>query len=138
MTFGLSRTVPLSHEEAVERVKQELGKEGFGVITSIDMRETFRAKLGVEFKKYVILGACNPAFAMQALQSEEAIGLLLPCNVVVVEKGPHTMVAAFDPQVMTTLLASPAVEELAREIRARIERALRALPGADPIRPVPA
>jgi uncharacterized protein (DUF302 family) len=137
MTFGLSTTLPHPYEEALERVKQELAKEGFGVITTIDMRETFRAKLGVEFKKYVILGACNPALAMKALQTEEAVGLLLPCNVIVSEKGGETEVTGFDPLTISALLANPAVEELAREVRARIERVLNALHGTGGVRPVP-
>jgi uncharacterized protein (DUF302 family) len=138
MTFGFATTIMLSFEEAVERVKQELGKEGFGIITSIDMREAFRAKLNAEFKPYVILGACNPSFALKALQMEEAIGLLLPCNVVVAAQGSRTMVAAFDPHVISSLMTHPAVEEFAREIRARLERALSALPDRSPLTAVPA
>lgn len=127
MKYGFSRTVAYSYDRAVERVTEELKKEGFGVLTTIDVQETLKKKLGVAFTKYVILGACNPPFAYQALQAEEEIGLLLPCNVIVYERGGETVVAAFDPMVMSVVLDNPSMEPIAREIRERLERVMAAL-----------
>src|SRR5512143_929505 len=100
MDYGISKTVPLGFEQAVEKVTGELKKEGFGVLTTIDLQQTLKNKLGVDLKKYVILGACNPPFAFRALQADENIGLLLPCNVIVAERSSGTVVAAFNPQSM--------------------------------------
>jgi uncharacterized protein (DUF302 family) len=124
MTYGISRTVPHTYERAVERVTEELKKEGFGVLTTIDVRDTLKKKLDVDFRNYVILGACNPPFAHMALQAEEEIGLLLPCNVIVYERNGATVVSVFDPMVMTAILGNPAIAAIAAEIRQRLERAL--------------
>ncbi len=124
MSYGISRSVSLTYEQAVEKVTEELKKEGFGVLTTIDVRETLRKKLDVDFPKYVILGACNPPFAHQSLLAEEQIGLLLPCNVIVYEKEGKTVVAAFDPMVMMQLIDKPAMEPIAREVRERLKRAI--------------
>ncbi len=122
MQYGFSRVVPHSYDVALERVTEELKKEGFGVLTSIDVRETLRKKLGVEFPRYMILGACNPPFAHRALKAEEQIGLLLPCNVIVYEKGDQVVVAAFDPMVMTRVLEEGAIRPIAEEVKAKLER----------------
>jgi uncharacterized protein (DUF302 family) len=124
MTYGISRTVPLPYEQAVERVTAELKAEGFGVLTTIDVRDTLKTKLDVDFGKYVILGACNPPFAYQALQAEEQIGLLLPCNVIVYERDGKTVVSIFDPMVMSAILDNPAITPVAAEVRTRLERVL--------------
>ncbi len=122
MQYGFSRVVPHSYDVALERVTEELKKEGFGVLTSIDVRETLRKKLGVEFPRYMILGACNPPFAHRALKAEEQIGLLLPCNVIVYEKGDQVVVAAFDPMVMTLVLEEGEIRPIAEEVKAKLER----------------
>ena len=83
MQYGFSKTIDLSFENTIEKVIDELKKEGFGVLTTIDVKETLKKKIDVDFKKYTILGACNPPLAHKALQAEEEIGLLLPCNVIV-------------------------------------------------------
>lgn len=127
MSYGFSRTVPLTYDDAVTRITEELKKEGFGVLTTIDVRETLRRKLDVEFPKYVILGACNPPFAHKALLAEEQIGLLLPCNVIVYEKGDASVIAVFDPMVMTTVVENSALTPVALEVRQRLERALAAV-----------
>jgi uncharacterized protein (DUF302 family) len=127
MTYGISKTTPLSYQQAVDKVTEELKKEGFGVLTTIDVKETLKQKLNVEFKNYVILGACNPPFAHRALQAEEDIGLLLPCNVIVYEKGKETVVAAFDPITMGKVMDNPAIEPVALEVRQRLERVIAAL-----------
>lgn len=127
MNYGISKEVATGYDETVVKVTEELKKEGFGVLTTIDVRDTLKQKLDVEFPRYVILGACNPPFAHRALQAEEQIGLLLPCNVIVYEKGGKTTVSAFDPMVMTKILDNPAVGALAAEVKGRLERVIAAL-----------
>ena len=127
MKYGVSRAVPLPYEKAVEKVTAELSKEGFGVLTTIDVKETLKKKLNVDFRKYVILGACNPPFAHRALEAEEEIGLLLPCNVIVYEKGDRTVVAAFDPQMITALSGNPELRKIADEVKTRLERVIGAV-----------
>jgi uncharacterized protein (DUF302 family) len=122
MGYGFSKTVSLSHERAIERVTEELKKEGFGVLTTIDVRDTLKKKLNVEFNKYVILGACNPPFAHKALQIDEQIGLLLPCNVIVYEKEGKTVVAAFDPISMTRVMDNEMVRPVAEEVKQKLQR----------------
>ena len=127
MSYGFSRTVSLSYERAIQEVTEELKKEGFGVLTTIDVKETLKKKLNVEFNKYIILGACNPPFAYQALQTEEQIGLLLPCNVIVYEKDGKTVVAAFDPMSMAKVMDNEAMEPISDQVRAKLLRALNAV-----------
>lgn len=127
MKYGFSKDVQLSFDQAIAKVTDELKKEGFGVLTTIDVQETLRKKLDVAFPRYVILGACNPPFAYKALQAEEEVGLLLPCNVIVYEKQGKTRVAAFDPMVMDVVLDNPQMEPIANEVKARLERVIAAL-----------
>lgn len=127
MHYGLSTTTGLGFHQAVERVTEELKKEGFGVLTTIDVRETLRKKLDVEVPNYLILGACNPPFAHKALQIEEQIGLLLPCNVIVYEKEGKTVVAAFDPMAMVAVAGNEALRSVAEEVQGRLRRVIRAL-----------
>ncbi len=127
MKYGFSKTVSLPYERAIEKVTEELKKEGFGVLTTIDVKDTLKKKLDVDFTKYVILGACNPPFAYKALQAEEEIGLLLPCNVIVYEKSGKTVVAAFDPLVMSAILEKPGIQPIADEVKARLERVIAAV-----------
>jgi uncharacterized protein (DUF302 family) len=127
MKYGFSKTTSLSFEQAVEKVTDELKKEGFGVLTTIDVRETLKKKLDVDFKKYIILGACNPPFAYKALQAEEEIGLLLPCNVIVYEKEGKTVVSAFDPMVMVAVLENQMMKPVAVEVKQRLERVIAAM-----------
>ena len=127
MTYGFSKTTSHSYERAIERVTEELAKEGFGVLTTIDVRETLKKKLNVDFTRYVILGACNPPFAHKALQAEEQIGLLLPCNVIVYDKQGTTVVAAFDPMTMMQVAGSEAMRPIAEEVKQRLERVIAAV-----------
>ncbi len=123
-TYGLSRKLSLPYEEALSRVKAALKDEGFGVLTEIDVKETLREKLQADFRKYDIIGACNPPLAHRALQAETQVGLLLPCNVVVYEEDEGTVVAAFDPESAMGLARNPALEDVAREAKERLRRAL--------------
>lgn len=112
----------------VERVTDELKKEGFGVLTEIDVKQTLKKKLDVDFRPYVILGACNPQLAHQVLQSEAQIGLLLPCNVVVQEREAGTIVVSFaDPRAMFSLVDNPEVAPIAKEVEERLRRVMAAL-----------
>lgn len=114
--------VALTYDEALARLPELLQKEGFGVITRIDLKETFRAKLGVDFRRYTILGACNPKFALEAVSTEPHAGLLLPCNVVVYElEDGQAEIGIIDPIQQLDAAGSP-LEATAREVRARLER----------------
>ncbi|MFC1558842.1 DUF302 domain-containing protein, partial [candidate division KSB1 bacterium] len=110
------------------RVTEELKKEGFGVLTEIDVKQTLKKKLDVEFSKYIILGACNPKFAHKALKAREDIGLLLPCNIIVYENEQgKTMVSIFNPRVMLSLVSDPEIEEIADQVSEKLERVLNNL-----------
>jgi uncharacterized protein (DUF302 family) len=122
--YAFGKSVAAEFAPTVEKVTQELAKEGFGVLTEIDVAATLKKKLGVEVPPYRILGACNPQFAHQALQAEPQIGALLPCNVVVRTQGGRTVVEMMDPQAVLGLVGRPEVEPIAREVRARLERVL--------------
>lgn len=122
--YGISRELSIPFDNAITRVTKGLQDEGFGVLTSIDLQETLKRKLNVDFKRYTILGACNPHFAHKALQAEEEIGLLLPCNVIVFEKNGHTGVSAFNPMVMAEMTENKAVAELANEVEKRLHRVI--------------
>ena len=127
MKYGFSKTVDMSYEQAIEKVTAELKKEGFGVLTSNDVKDTLKKKLGVDFKRYVILGACNPTFAHQSLQEEEELGLLLPCNVIVYEKEGKARVSIFDPMVMNKLIENPKIESIAQQVKEKLQRLLAAV-----------
>ena len=124
--YGLSVEVSLPYDTAVERIREELSKEGFGVLTEIDVRATLKKKLDVDFRPYVILGACNPPLAHRALTEEPDIGLLLPCNVVVYSGDSPTTstIAAIDPVAQLGIAANDDLAPLADEVRARIQRVL--------------
>jgi uncharacterized protein (DUF302 family) len=126
-SYGISKTVSLPYEIAIDRITEELKKEGFGVLTTIDVKETLKKKLDVDFQKYVILGACNPPFAHKALLAEEQIGLLLPCNVIVYEKEGRTVIAAFDPLTMVTMVENEALKSIAEEIGRKLRRVINAV-----------
>jgi uncharacterized protein (DUF302 family) len=127
MQYGFSKAVDMSYEQAIEKVTDELKKEGFGVLTSIDVKETLKQKIDVDFKNYTILGACNPPIAHKALQEEEELGLLLPCNVVVYEKDNKTQVSIFDPMVMTWIIENENMKPIATEVQERLQRVLKAI-----------
>lgn len=119
-TYYYARTLDLSLEEAEERVRDELKEEGFGVLTEIDVAETLQKKLDADFRPYKILGACNPSFAHQALQAEDKIGTMLPCNVIVQEKNGHTEVAAVDPIASMQAVENEALGPIAEQVRDRL------------------
>ncbi|MBC8231613.1 DUF302 domain-containing protein [bacterium] len=123
--YGFSKTIDVSYEAAVEKVTAALKEEGFGVLTTIDVKETLKKKLDVDFRKYVILGACNPPLAYKTLQAETEIGLLLPCNVIVYESDEgKSVVSAIDPLMMVSIIDNPALEEIAKEVSSKMRRAI--------------
>lgn len=123
--FGMYRSLPgVGYDAAVVRVEAALQQEGFGILTRIDVRETLKKKIDVDFRPYVILGACNPPLAHRALSAEDTIGLMLPCNVVVAETSSGSEVAIARPSVMMTVADAEGLEAVAEEAQARLERAL--------------
>lgn len=127
--YGIGAAVSLDYADAVDRVKEELAKEGFGVLTEIDVAATLKKKLDVDFRPYVILGACNPPLAYKALTAERDIGLLLPCNVIVYadDVPGRSIVAAMDPVAALELTGNVDVGPLAAEVRERLVRVLEAV-----------
>jgi uncharacterized protein (DUF302 family) len=128
--YGISITTPLPYLEAVARVKEELAKEGFGVLSEIDIAATLKKKLDVDLPPYIILGACNPPLAHRAIQVEPEIGLLLPCNVVVREGADgRCIVSAMDPAEALALSENEELAPLAGDVRSRLVRVLEAMDG---------
>jgi len=123
--LGMSRTVSLSYADAIEAVTAALKEEGFGILTEIDVKATLKKKIDVDFRPYVILGACNPPLAHRALQTEPLLGLLLPCNVIVYDNGDGTTaVSIMDPIQMASISNNVELQVVAQEANARLRRAI--------------
>jgi len=124
--YGMKVEVPLPYEQAVERTIEELAKDGFGILSEIDVKATLKKKLDVDFRPYIILGACNPPLAHKALSAEENIGLLLPCNVVVYagDDAGKSVVAAIDPITQLGITGNEAIAPVAKDVRSRLEKVL--------------
>lgn len=121
MSYYFSKSVAVAFDEAIARTKEELKKEGFGILTEIDVKETLKRKLDVDFRNYTILGACNPPFAHKALEAEDKIGTMLPCNVIVQERPEGEVeVAAVDPVASMQAVDNPDLGDVARTIRAKL------------------
>lgn len=126
--YGFSKIVNLGYEETIEKVTEELKKEGFGVLTEIDVKATLKKKLDVDFKPYKILGACNPPFAYKSLQAEEQIGLMLPCNVIVyVNDENETVAAAIDPIASMQAVKNDKLGEVAETIQRKLKKIIDSL-----------
>jgi len=126
--FGFGKSVSLGFDEAINKVTEELGKEGFGVLTEIDVKATLKKKLDKEMPPYRILGACNPTLAHQAISAVPEIGLLLPCNVLVREADDHRVHVSFmDPESVLSLVDDAGVTPLAAEVKSKLQRVLAAL-----------
>lgn len=131
MSYGNSTVVAAPFAEAVQRVRDELSTEGFGVLTEINVTATLKEKLGAEMEDYVILGACNPALAHDALDTDRNIGLLLPCNVIVRADGEKSVVGILDPQLMAGLSEGPEMKAVADQAAERLDRVLARLGDSD-------
>ncbi len=128
MSYYLSKTLGISFDKAVTKVTEELKKEGFGILTEIDVKETLKKKLNVDFRKYRILGACNPPFAYRALQAEDKIGLMLPCNLIVQETPDgKTEVSAIDPIASMQAIDNPQLRTVAEEVREKMKKVIEGL-----------
>ena len=127
MAYHLTKTAKRSFDETVAAVKAALTSQGFGVLTEIDVSATLRQKLGVEFRPYLILGACNPSFAHRALQIEDKVGTMLPCNVVVQQKNGSVEVSAVDPVASMQAISNPLLAEIAEQVRSRLEQVIAAV-----------
>lgn len=128
MKYYFDKTIESTFDEAIEKVTEELKKEGFGVLTEIDVQDTLKQKLDVDFRKYKILGACNPTFAHKALQQENKIGLMLPCNVIVQELDNGKIeLAAVDPAASMMAVENPQLAGIANEVKERLEKVIRNL-----------
>ncbi|WP_243348176.1 DUF302 domain-containing protein [Parabacteroides sp. FAFU027] len=128
MDYYFSKTVSTSYDEAIRRTTEALQSEGFGVISEIKMHDKLKEKLNVEFKKYTILGACNPPFAYKALQAEDKIGTMLPCNVLVIEQAPGEIeIAAVNPIASMMAITNPALGEIAQLVTDKLQRVIATL-----------
>ncbi len=126
--YGFRKQVPYSYEEAIEKITATLKEQGFGVLTTVDMQATFKKKLDIDTRKYILLGACNPVLANNAVNTELEIGLLLPCNVIVyVDDDGKTIISIVDPQIMLGVVDNPELNAIADEAKERLERALAAV-----------
>jgi len=128
MSYYFNTKLECSFDDAIERVTDELKKEGFGILSEIDVQAALKKKLNVDFKKYKILGACNPPYAYQALQIEEKIGTMLPCNVIVLEKEDGRIeVAAIDPIASMQAIANPQLQDTADQVQAKLKKVIESL-----------
>lgn len=128
MKYYISKKIDATFEQAIDEVKEALGNEGFGVLSEINIHEKLKEKLDVDFRRYTILGACNPAYAYKALQKEDKIGTMLPCNIVVQELGKNEIeVSAVDPVASMMAIENPKLAKIAGEIKVKLERVIASL-----------
>lgn len=128
MSYYFSKTLGISFDEALVKVTEELKKEGFGILTEIDVKETMKKKMNVDFRKYKILGACNPPLAHKAIQTEDKIGTMLPCNVIVQEMSEGQIeVAAIDPVASMQAVENPKLQDVANHVRVKLKRVIDSL-----------
>jgi len=124
MKYGYKKQVNLSFVKAIDKVKDELAKSGFGILTEIDVKTTLKKKLDIDYDNYIILGACNPSFAYKALQAEKDIGLLLPCNVIVYEDADKVYVSAILPTIAMGMVKNSSLESIAKSVEEKLKRAV--------------
>ena len=127
ITYGFTKELNIPFEKAVQIVTEELKKEGFGILTTIDLKEKFKEKLNIDFKKYVILGACNPPFAHKSILAEENIGLMLPCNVIVYESEDKTIVSIIRPTAAMGIIDNQELKQIAIEVEAKLKNVFNAV-----------
>jgi len=124
MSYGKNKKISMGFEEAINRVKEVLKNEGFGVLTEIDVKGTLKKKLNVDYEDYVILGACNPGFAYKALELEKEIGLLLPCNVIVYVDDGETYVSAINPIEAMSIVENEELKDIAKEVGEKLNKVI--------------
>ena len=124
MPYGYKKQVALSYSDAINKTRQELQKEGFGVLTEIDVKATLKKKLNVDFDNYIILGACNPPFAYKSLQAEKDIGLLLPCNLIVYETGGKTFVSSILPTEAMSMVHNDSLRDVAIQVEIKLKKVI--------------
>jgi uncharacterized protein (DUF302 family) len=127
INYGFTKEMDIPYEKVIEQAREALKKEGFGILTEIDVREKMKEKLGVDMKKYIILGACNPQNAYKAILAEENIGLMLPCNVIVYEKGSKTVLSVIRPTVAMRMVDNAELQKVAEEVEAQLKKAFDAI-----------
>ncbi len=127
MSYYFSKTVDLPFDETINKLTEELAKEGFGIVTDFNVSNAFKNKLGIEFRPYRIFGACNPPFANRALSADDKIGTLLPCNVIVQQKETGVEVSAVDPVASMTSVNNPEILNIAKEIQAKLKKVIETL-----------
>jgi uncharacterized protein (DUF302 family) len=125
--YGFTKEINRPFEETVKIVTEDLKKEGFGILTKIDIKNKFKEKLGIDFKKYIILGACHPPSSHKAIIAEENIGLMLPCNVIVYESGGKSVISIIKPKVAMSMIRNSELKEIAEEIGKKLERVIIAI-----------
>ncbi len=125
--YGFTKELDVDFEAAVELVKEQLRRAGFGILTTVDLRQKFEEKLGIDFQRYVILGVCDPANAYKALCVEENIGLMLPCNVIVYEHNRATMVAVIRPTVAMQMIDNPDLKRIAKDVERKLKNLIESL-----------
>ncbi len=124
INYGFTKELDIGFEEALKLTTEKLQEAGFGVLTTIDVKEKFKQKLGIDVKKYVILGACDPASAHKAIEAEENIGLMLPCNVIVYEKGNHVVISGIKPTIAMQMIDNVELKEIAINVETKIKHAM--------------
>jgi uncharacterized protein (DUF302 family) len=127
INYGFTKEMDIPYEKVIEQAREALKKEGFGILTEIDVREKMKDKLGVDMKKYIILGACNPQNAYKAIIAEENIGLMLPCNVIVYEKGSKTVLSVIRPTAAMQMVDNQELQKVAGEVEAQLKKAFDAI-----------
>jgi uncharacterized protein (DUF302 family) len=127
INYGFTKELDIPYETVIERVKDVLKKEGFGILTEIDIKQKIKEKLGLDMKKYIILGACNPPNAYKAILAEENIGLMLPCNVIVYEKGGKTVLSFVRPMVAMQMVDNAELQKIAEAVEGQLKRAFDAV-----------
>jgi uncharacterized protein (DUF302 family) len=127
INYGFTKEMDIPYEKAIEQAREALKKEGFGILTEIDVREKMKEKLGVDMTKYIILGACNPQNAYKAILAEENIGLMLPCNVIVYEKGSKTVLSVIRPTAAMQMVDNVELQKVSEEVEAQLKKAFDAI-----------
>jgi uncharacterized protein (DUF302 family) len=127
INYGFTKEMDIPYEKVIEQAREALKKEGFGILTEIDVREKMKEKLGVDMTKYIILGACNPQNAYKAILAEENIGLMLPCNVIVYEKGSKTVLSVIRPTAAMQMVDNQELQKVAKAVEAQLKKAFDAI-----------